>query len=416
MKVLHLFARQTGTRPIHVTIPKRYVYFWEISTYLSARKWIDVKSIDCIDQNYSIFDLSKNIIEDNPQVLIFLVRSENIYQTISFSKFIKTIRSNLKIIVYGDIVNLLPDFFKKISFFDALVVKGDWELSLLSYIQYLKNKNEKILSGVYVKDLKKDFPGKMLGNKWSLPDVKNVPYDFYNRLNGGKQISLTISRGCPYNCSFCLSVCTFGNKDRRKSADDIVKFIVENNKVFDSFKLFSPSFNVDKKWVKEFCNKIINNKIKTSWCATSRIDLLDDERIVKLMKDAGCYKISVGLETINKSSKFLNKEFSKDQIVRVAGFFNKNNITLKGLIMLGVPGQNKNDILEMFRLMRDNNIKIRPTSYSPLNELKRKKGLTVEDIQRYDKFTFYEYGIKGVSKKQYFELVVNPNNFEEILK
>ncbi len=352
MKVFHLFARQTGTRPIHVTIPKRYVYFWEISAYLSARKGINIESIDCIDQNYSIFDLSKNIIKSNPQVLILLVRIENIYQTINFSKFIKTIKNDLKIIIYGDIVNLLPNFFKKIPFFDALVVEGDWELSLLSYIKYLKNNNKNILLGVYVKKLKKFFPGKTLGNKWSFSDIKKTPHDFYNCLNGKKQISLTISRGCPYNCSFCLSVCTFGNKDRRKSVDDIINFIDKNKFFFDSFKLFAPTFNINKKWVEEFCNKIINNKIKTSWCSTSRIDLLDDEKIIKLMKNAGCYKVSVGLETINKSSKFLNKEFSKDQIIRVARFFNKNKIVLKGLIMLGVPGQDKYDILEMFRLMR----------------------------------------------------------------
>lgn len=56
MKVLHLFCRQTGTRPIHVTIPKRYVYFWEVSSFLSKQKGIDLESIDCLDLNYSIFN------------------------------------------------------------------------------------------------------------------------------------------------------------------------------------------------------------------------------------------------------------------------------------------------------------------------------------------------------------------------
>ncbi|MEI8253140.1 MAG: hypothetical protein WCG25_05335 [bacterium] len=66
----------------------------------------------------------------------------------------------------------------------------------------------------------------------------------------------------------------------------MIEYIKQNTDKFDSFKLFSPTFNLDKIWVKEFCNNIIENNIKISWCSTSRIDLLLDEDTIKLMAES----------------------------------------------------------------------------------------------------------------------------------
>lgn len=416
MKLLHLFCRQAGTRPIHVTIPKRYVYFWEVAHFLSKQDGIKIESIDCLDLSYSTFNLTKKIILEKPQVLVCLVRIENIYQTLKLLTHIKKLNSNIKVIVYGDVVNLINNFFRKIESIDAVVEGGDWELSIISYIDYL-NGRVPAAAGVFIKDLGESSPGQyFLDGDWYFPDTKAIPDSFYAANNNGRnQLTISIARGCPYNCKFCLSVCTFGSKDRRKDVNSVLDFLEEHKDRFDSFKLFAPSFNVDSKWVYDFCKGIKNRKLKIAWCATSRIDLLDNEEVVALMARAGCYKISVGIETINRSAKFLNKEFPQEQIIRVAKYFQKNKVTLKGLIMLGVPGQTREDIIDLFSLLRDNNIKIRPTSFSPLDEL-TKGNITLEEIQKYDKFTFYETGIEGISRQQYFNLLVDPDNFLDILK
>ncbi len=415
MKLLHLFCRQTGTRPIHVTIPKRYVYFWEIASFLSQQKGIEIESIDGLDLSFSTFNLTKKIILEKPDVLVCLVRIENIYQTLKLLAHIKKFDSNIKVIVYGDVVNLLGDFFRKVESVDAIVEDGDWELAIMSYINYLDGKNSSA-AGVFIKDSGESLPGEYFpGGDWHFPDVKTIPDSFYAANNDGRnQVTITVARGCPYNCKFCLSVCTFGSKDRRKDVNSVLDFLEKYQDRFDSFKLFAPSFNANSEWVHDLCVGIENRKLKVSWCATSRIDLLDNEEVIKDMARAGCYKISVGIETINRSAKFLNKEFPREQIVRVAKYFKENGVTLKGLIMLGVPGQTREDIIDLFSLLRDNGIKIRPTSFSPLDKL-ADSSLSVEEIQKYDKFTFYDTGIEGVSRKQYFNLLIDPDNFLEIL-
>jgi len=412
MEIFHIYPRQLGTRPIHVTIPKRYAYFWEISSFVS--KFHKIDSLDCIDPRISTFDLSKKFSKQIYKILVILVRIENIRQSIKIAKFLKDLNPEIKILIYGDIVELIPDFFKKYKFIDALITEGDWELSILSYADFIENKCKRP-SGIRINGENKNFPGKYLCKNWELTDTSFAPIDYYNFLNGNKQLSLTVAKGCFFDCKFCLSTKTFGKKERRLSIKKIIQYLKNNSSRFESFKFFAPSFTYDQKWVTALCKKIIREKIRISWCATSRIDLLDDKKLVSLMAKAGCYKISVGIETINESADFLKKNFKKDQIARVASYFNKNKITLKGLVMLGVPKQKKEDILELFKFMVENNIKIRPTSYSPIEELLQYRNLTISKIEKFDKFTFYKYGIKGLSRKNYFKLILDPYSFQEIL-
>ena len=58
-----------------------------------------------------------------------------------------------------------------------------------------------------------------------------------------------------------------------------------------------------------------------------------------------------------------------------------------------------------YSLMKELQIRIRPTSYSPLESLVLKPHLTAQEITRYDKFTFYDGGIQGVSASDYFRLI-----------
>ena len=413
MKILHLFARQLGTRPIHVTIPKRFVYFWEIANFLS--KSFDVLSIDGVDPKYSIFYLTQKIIQEKYTVIVLLVRTENIHQSIYFSNFIKSINPEIKIIIYWDIVNLLPDFFKTIESIDAIVTSWDWEICIMDYIKYLESKWSILPSWIYLKETWTTYPWKFLLEYWEFPDTKQIPISFYNTLNNKKELTFSIARWCPYACNFCFSTCTFWSKERRKKVQDVVDYMISNSDLFDSFKLFAPTFNLDSSWVKEFCQEIIRRWIKLSWCATSRINLLLDEEVVSLMAESWCYKISVGIETLNESSKYLKKVFTKEHIQKAAILFAKYKIILKWLVMLWVPSQTKEDIQELFSLMKSNNILIRPTSYSPFEKLKNISPLTVELIQSFDKFTYYQSGISGISKEDFFNLMVNPNNFENIL-
>jgi len=413
-KIFHLYPKQIEKRPSHVSVPKRFVYFWEISNYLSQH--CEVNSVDAVDPLITTYGLAEELLKNKYDIAVILVRVDNVRESIRISKFFKEISPEIKILFYGDIVNLIPKFFKKYNFIDALVVNGDWEDSILSYVHYVKMGKKP--RGLFIKELNKTYKGRRIGNNWCFTDTKKAPINLYNKLNGKKQLSLSVSRGCPFACKFCLATETFGEKDRRKSIQEILNYCESNKNVFESFKFFSPNFTLNKKWVKRLCKGLIKKKINIKWASTTRIEMLDDEELINLMAESGCYKIAVGIEIPGRGAKFLKREIAakRSLIKRVAKLFNKTAISLKALVMLGVPGQTARQVKEMFTFLEENNIKIRPTSYSPLGELAQLKNIAIEKIENMDKLTYYKYGIKGVSKKDYFRLILSPESYKDILK
>jgi len=413
MKILHLYPKQIEKRPSHVTVPKRFVYFWEINAFLS--RYYIINPIDAIDCSITTHSLAKNLLNNHYKIVIILARIDNLRESLRIAEFFKKIYSSVRILFYGDLVNLIPDFFEQSDYIDAIVTTGDWEDSILSYIRYIEKKEKP--RGVFIKELNKEFKGIWIKNKWCFTDIKKAPLDLYNKLNNKKQITLTVSRGCPYNCKFCLATKTFGNTDRRKSIKEIIDYCERNKAIFNSFKFFSPNFTLNKKWAKQLCKTLISKKINIKWASTTRIELLDDEELVNLMAESGCYKMAVGIEVPGEGAKSIARENTTkfSLIKRVAKLFNKTSISLKALVMLGVPGQTAQQVKKLFTFLKENNIKIRPTSYSPLDKLTESENITLEDIERMDKLTYYKYGIKEVSEEQYFKLIFFPEIYKEIL-
>ena len=77
------------------------------------------------------------------------------------------------------------------------------------------------------------------------------------------------------------------------------------------------NFTLNKNYVQEFCAKLLKKDFKVSWCCPNgvRLDTLD-RKILELMKAAGCYYISVGIESgSDRILKSMKKNLTKIKIV-----------------------------------------------------------------------------------------------------
>ena len=65
-----------------------------------------------------------------------------------------------------------------------------------------------------------------------------------------------------------------------------------------NFFFRSDTFTIDKNWVNELCELIINSDIggKIEWVANSRVRPLADGTLKK-MKEAGCWLVAFGFES-----------------------------------------------------------------------------------------------------------------------
>ena len=81
--------------------------------------------------------------------------------------------------------------------------------------------------------------------------------------------------------------------------------------------------------------------------------------------------------------------------------------------MLGMPNQTKESIISTLKFLRDRNVIIRPTIYTPYHDLP--EDIQISDLGKFNRKTYENNNVEGVSSQQLLELVSDPNNFEEIL-
>jgi radical SAM superfamily enzyme YgiQ (UPF0313 family) len=108
---------------------------------------------------------------------------------------------------------------------------------------------------------------------------------------------LSLSRGCPGNCSFCGSPGIWERKVRFHSAAyfvDQIELLVQKGITF--FFVSDDTFTLKKKRVMEICRLILERNLVISWAAISHVHYVDAE-ILYRMRLAGCIQISYGLES-----------------------------------------------------------------------------------------------------------------------
>ena len=109
------------------------------------------------------------------------------------------------------------------------------------------------------------------------------------------------SRGCPYRCVFC-HISRFRHQVRTRSPEKIVeeiKILYEKYGIRE-FRFGDEIFTLNHKWCTEICDRIIEAKLDISWTCDTRPDRMSAE-LAKKLAEAGCWAISIGIESGDNS-------------------------------------------------------------------------------------------------------------------
>ena len=80
--------------------------------------------------------------------------------------------------------------------------------------------------------------------------------------------------------------------------------------------------------------------------------------------------------------------------------------------MFGMPNQTKENIKYTLEFLQQNNVKIRPTAYTPFYEMNH--NMNSEQISKYDKRTYYEQ-IMDLKYIYYIKIIYERKNYKKIL-
>jgi len=324
--------------------------------YLAAvvrEKGFPVKIVEANALNLNYEQVQKEILDYKPDFVAMTASSSMMDEV---DKLTELFPKDVKVILGGIHASSMPDEVltdhKRID----LVVRGEGEESILEIL------NNKPLSKIDGLTYRKN--GKIIHNKDSLmlENLDDLPFPARDLLPMHKYFSfearrypidyIVSSRGCPYRCNFCADFITSGRKMRIRSAESIVKeieFLVEKYNVKEiDFQDDNFTFYPDR--VFKFCDLMIKKGLnkKVLWKVANgvRCDRVTLPMLIR-MNQAGCYMLSLGIESGNQRILNNMRKAEKLQDIRNAvDWCQKAGIETRGLFMFGNLGENKQTMQE----------------------------------------------------------------------
>jgi len=249
--------------------------------------------------------------------------------------------------------------------FDFYVV-GEGENTFVELLHEMENEhNYKKVDGIAFREKEEVVitkPRQFEENLDNLPNAlrdKALLKQTYNGLGlpaASKKPGIAIveySRGCPGFCKFCDNALVWKRCVRFKSAKKIVDEMVSlQEKGIGIFYFMDLNFTASKEKVFEFCNEIESRKQNFNWYCMSNIDSATP-KILRRLKNAGCFKVNYGVESTNdKSLARMKKGFARKKMleskscVRVLKQTQKTGLMTGGYYIIGFPWETKESILK----------------------------------------------------------------------
>ena len=328
--------------------------------YLSAcvkAKGFDTAIVDGVRTSSSEEKLIKDIEAENPDWVCITCLSEFFKEVKSLTLKLK--EKNYKVIIGG----VHPTFMPYMTLVESkcdYVVCGEGEISIP---QLLLQGNNEGIKGVYsINDLEnEDTPfvkSEYVQNLDDIPfpDWDNMQPKTYPPAPMGmvaKAYPLAVmmsSRGCAYGCVFCAGGQLYDRKVRFRSPENVVEEmkLLINKYGAKEIQFMDDNMILRRDHIESICNLILKEKIKVNWSCPNgiRADNLDYE-LAKLMKKAGCYLVTIGIESANPQIlKNIKKGETIETITNAIQAAHKAGLIINGAFVLSLPGDTKETMRE----------------------------------------------------------------------
>jgi len=240
-----------------------------------------------------------------------------------------------------------------------IVVRGEGEQTMLELAKNLRDsKSLRTIDGITFRSNKQtvrtpDRPPIQNLDELPRPAYKYFPLDMY-RLFGRKVLPVVTSRGCPFNCSFCVTVGMFCNKFRMRSPSNVVDELewLKDTYGAEAFSFYDDMLTFDKQRIYEICEGMKSRKIDLPWDCQSRVDTISREMVFK-MREAGCEEIFFGVETGSQQIlDTMGKKTSIDQNEKAIKWAKEAGIFVAISVVIGYPGETRDTIKQTLDFIR----------------------------------------------------------------
>lgn len=314
-----------------------------------------------------IFDerdlLTKKVAEGKPDLVCFSVHTCEYQWALDMARRIKR-QCDVPVLFGGVHTISVPEVVISEDPVDMLC-DGEGEKPLLELMEQLENYPDVHVPGIWVKTesgVRKFGPAQLVSDLDSVPlPDKEIFYSQLPWLSCGYLIAT--GRGCPYSCTFCGNNTLRhaykgkGRYVRKRSVDNVMEEMIKARDQYSPgfFNIIDDCLTSHKPWLEEFCRRY-KGEVGLPFVALTRAQLVDDNSIRRL-KDAGCYRIQIGVESTSELTRrgILNRKETNEQIRKAAEIFHRHDILFSVCHILALPYEAKEEYrhaLEFYNELR----------------------------------------------------------------
>lgn len=325
-----------------------------IAAYLS-KQGHDVFVYDCLGPDAST-DLQKQvqtILAYQPQMVGFSATTSSFPDAADLAQCIKKHSSDITTVCGGVHVSALEGkLFHDYPAFDFLAA-GEGEETIAELAAGFDPADIKGLIWKKEGEIITNEPRSKIDDLDSLPfpayeKLKGFPHDYhlplFSYINTPGATMIT-SRGCMYQCSYC-DRSVFKKGFRYNSAAYIYEHMKYLHEQFEvrHINIYDDLFTANRQRIVDLCEKLSRQPLGIHFNCAVRVGYTDDD-LLKMLKDAGCLMVSLGIESADPEMLARHKSgVSLDDVRDTVQRIQKASLRAKGLFMMGLPGETEESI------------------------------------------------------------------------
>ncbi|MDA9120737.1 B12-binding domain-containing radical SAM protein [Flavobacteriales bacterium] len=289
-------------------------------------------------------DIVQRVAEVQPKIVCIGAFPSTLPDAYDLTSAIKTAFPKIVIVLEGYHVNADPSVLVEMDIPWGL--RGDAEfvfLNLCTHILHGASLDKSSLGLVnYQHGILKDNGSATIENLDTLPlpayDLLSVEA-YYSASTNKRYMQLFTTRGCPYNCNFCANPTQMNF--RYLSNERVLQHLnlLVNDCGVEWVEFMDLTFTAHRKRTLLMCQAIIDSGVRFDWGCETRAELIDEEILLK-MKEAGCKKITFGVESGSESVRFqTGKKITDLEFITAFDLCRKHGVKTMANFIFGHPGE-----------------------------------------------------------------------------
>lgn len=168
-----------------------------------------------------------------------------------------------------------------------------------------------------------------------------------------RDMPFMVSRGCPYQCTFCSSPQMWSTRYFLRSVENAIaeiKYYLAKYRI-TSLQFYDLTAIIKKDWIIHFCNALLREKIDLKWSLPSgtRSEALDAETL-SLIKRTGCTYLVYAPESGSPATlRQIKKQIRLPVLTASVLEAKKQGLVVRTNLIIGFPNESRRQVYETLR-------------------------------------------------------------------